>query len=624
MLPGLTSDDAAARLRAGLSEVVMSVAERETRVDWLRRHAPDAVQRIVADADQARAHVFDLLGSGPVSLGASIDWHADFQSGTRWDPTRFHRRIRPAAFPGGPDIKIPWELSRGQHLVRLGQAWAVTRQRVHAAELVAQIDAWIAANPWRLGVNWACAMDVAIRAVNWIWAIGLAADAKAVDDAFLARVAASLWQHGRHLADNLEGVVGRATNSNHYLSDLVGLAHIGAACRHLEEASSWRDAAVRDLWCELATQVLPDGLDHEGSIPYHRLVCELFLATLRLSQRAALPVPAWISTRIAAMLQATRAYTRPDGSVPIVGDQDNGRLLRLGTHRDPAREWVDHRHLLGTGGALLGRPELVTAATGELEEACWLGPLEGPGWHDAPAPSTAPATASHTFPDAGIHVLRSPTAHLVVTGGGSGTGGLGNHSHEDLLGFDLASTRGPLIVDPGTGVYTRDYAVRHRLRSAAAHNTVIIDGHGQAGCDPRQPFSLPGKVAAKVLRWEPDAEQPTLALERGQDRLVHARSFRLSRLEGCLEIEDSFDGAGDHELELRLHLLGGVVLADDRASARCSDPEISIAWSYGCVVRVDTYRYSPSYGLLLERPVLVLRRRTAFPCRGMTTTIRWT
>ncbi len=623
LVPGLTSDAAGACLRAGLGEVVMSLEEREARVAWLRRHCPGAVDRLVADADRACAHVVDLLGSGPVALGPAIDWHCDFQSGTRWDPSRFHRRIRPAPFPGGADIKIPWELSRGQHLLRLGQAFAVTRQQAYAAELVAQIDGWIDANPWRLGVNWACAMDVAFRAVNWLWAIGLAVDAEAVDGAFLGRVARSLWQHGRHILDNLEGAPGRATNSNHYLADLVGLAHLGVACRHLTEASSWRDSAVRDCWRELETQVLSDGFDHEGSIPYHRLVCELFLAALRLSQRAAVPAPARVGARLADMLEATRSYTRPDGTAPVVGDQDNGRLLRLATHRDPAREWVDHRHLLAVGGALLGRPELVGAAGEELEDACWLGPLDV---LDAARSSAMPAPESNSrsFPDAGIHVLRSSAAHVVVTGGGSGTGGLGNHSHEDLLGFDLASAGHPLIVDPGTGVYTRDYRIRHSLRSTAAHNTVMIDGRGQAVAEPGQPFSLPGKVAARVLRWEPDAEWPTLVLERRQDRLVHSRSFRLSRVEGCLEIEDAFEGAGDHDLELRLHLLGEVQLADDRSRALCSNPEVSIAWSYDCVVRVDTYAYSPSYGILLERPVLVLCKRTSFPCHGMTTTIRWT
>lgn len=89
-------------------------------VSGLERHCPDAMALSVNAADRVCAHVFDLLGSGPVALGQTIDWHADFKSGHRYDPRAYHTDLSPASYPGGHDIKVPWELSRCQHLVWLG------------------------------------------------------------------------------------------------------------------------------------------------------------------------------------------------------------------------------------------------------------------------------------------------------------------------------------------------------------------------------------------------------------------------------------------------------------------------------------------------------------------------
>ncbi|MDI7275928.1 MAG: hypothetical protein QME94_08105, partial [Anaerolineae bacterium] len=126
---GAQVDEQSVALRHGLEEggvLSLDVAERERVIAALRLLAPHAAAQIVAEADRICRHTFDLLGSGPVALGARIDWHRDFASGHRWPERSYYRRIRPAPYPGGYDIKVPWELSRGHHLVRLGQAYWLT------------------------------------------------------------------------------------------------------------------------------------------------------------------------------------------------------------------------------------------------------------------------------------------------------------------------------------------------------------------------------------------------------------------------------------------------------------------------------------------------------------------
>ena len=76
-------------------------------VEALNRTAPQAASLIIAEADRICNHVFDLLGSGPTPLGEKIDWHTDFKTGHRWNPQTYYKRIRPAPYPGGYDIKVP-------------------------------------------------------------------------------------------------------------------------------------------------------------------------------------------------------------------------------------------------------------------------------------------------------------------------------------------------------------------------------------------------------------------------------------------------------------------------------------------------------------------------------------
>ena len=56
----------------------------------------------------------------PDRARAEIDWHADFKTGRRW-PLR-HASLLPVAYGDGSDIKVPWELSRFQHLPLLAAA----------------------------------------------------------------------------------------------------------------------------------------------------------------------------------------------------------------------------------------------------------------------------------------------------------------------------------------------------------------------------------------------------------------------------------------------------------------------------------------------------------------------
>jgi len=141
-----------------------------------------------------------------------IDWQLDFKSGYRWQETKPALQCSPAPLPG-VDIKVPWELSRMQHLPQLACAYGLASHNAEGAqspesysnEFRNQILDFIATNPPRFGVNWHCPMDIGIRVSNWLVAYDLfKAQGVSFDPEFEQVFKNSVYDHGLHIIQNLE------------------------------------------------------------------------------------------------------------------------------------------------------------------------------------------------------------------------------------------------------------------------------------------------------------------------------------------------------------------------------------------------------------------------------------
>lgn len=82
-------------------------------------------EQIIRQANKLCNHIFNLLGSGDVNLGKVIKWNEDFKSGFIWE-NKFYKNIKRVNLNNNTDVKVPWELSRFQHIPTLGQAYLLT------------------------------------------------------------------------------------------------------------------------------------------------------------------------------------------------------------------------------------------------------------------------------------------------------------------------------------------------------------------------------------------------------------------------------------------------------------------------------------------------------------------
>ena len=390
-------------------------------LEALRIAAPRAVDATLSAAEEFLRHRFDLLGSGPyVPVDPDRPARAGYQP-IDWalDPVRDLRF--PRGFPqkewrlyemrpGNADIKYPWELARCQHWVVLAQAWRLSRDVRFAREIADELDDFMEANPVGFGVNWTCTMDVAIRAANWCLALALALDCPVLDASFWRRAFTALYDHADFIFANLENTY--EVTSNHFLSNVVGL-HVLAA-----EFSDFGAGAGWDRWCrealetEINVQVHDEGTDFESSVPYHRLVTELFMASARLARLQGRPLSAAFEAKLGRMVDFLLAVARPDGLTPVIGDADDGRF-HIFSHLggwDPR----DARHLLAPAALILDRRDLLAYA-GPLAawEATWWG-FDPAQVVSAGAP---PPDNMALFPASGVAVARRGGCYLAVTNG---------------------------------------------------------------------------------------------------------------------------------------------------------------------------------------------------------------
>jgi len=584
----------------------------------LDRLAPGEADRLVALADRAMRHEVDLLGSGPVQLGREIDWHRDFKSGLRFEP-RFCKDIAYNDLDKPNDVKVPWELSRMQWLLPAGQAYRLDRDERYAEGTRAILESWLDSNPYACSVNWACTMDVALRGITWIWLFFAFADSEAWrDPAFRGRLLTALYLHGDFVSRHLEKA---DINGNHYTADAAGLVFIGEFFGETGKGAAWGEQGWQILSSEITRQVFLDGVDFEASVPYHRLVQELFLYPALYRQRLGKAVAEPYRDRLRAMARFTEAYSRVDGSVPLWGDADDARTMPF---RHDAIN--DHRYLVGVAGLALGDVDLLGGFSGPRQEIAWLLGMEMAERLGEVRSATPVSTA---FPDGGFYVLRDARNHVFVDCGPLGLAGRGGHGHNDLLAFEAMLDGVHLVSDSGAYLYTADYRQRNAFRSTAYHNTPQIDDEEiYRFVRPDYLWVLHNDARADAGAFEAGTEVSSFEgshtgyLKLADPVTVH-RAFTLDHGRNALSIGHRFEGKAPHRVAVPFQFAPGVaaeILAPNQVLLTAGAKRFALSWSEeGWVPHLEQGRVSPSYGVAVPATRLVLAREGILA--GLTVTI---
>jgi hypothetical protein len=222
-------------------------------------------------------------------------------------------------------------------------------------------------------------------------------------------------------------------------------------------------------------------------------------------------VPSALAERAAALATWLAMLTRPDGRLPLLGDNDGGR----GVDWAESVPSEDARGVILALAVLTGRAEPVAALGSTLDADRPVG-AELVWWYAGPdglarlrgmlaGRAEAPQGVGR-FPVGGYAVLRggSDTApdHLVVRCGpfGHGLPKPSAHSHADWMAPTLTLGGHELLVDPGNFGYTTVGEARDAFRVEEAHNTLSFEG---------SPMAVPGDP----FRWNDIPPDGSLAVD---------------------------------------------------------------------------------------------------------------
>lgn len=423
------------------------------------------------------------------------------------------------------DIKYVWELNRLQFLQPLAAYALLADDIASLAAIEAAVASWHAANlPFR-GLGWNSGIELALRGISLLIVISLVGD----------RLSPACRQQVGSILDATAVWLRRypsrfSSANNHLIAELAGEFLIGLAMPDLPGAADMAARARSGLADEATRQILVDGVPAEQSPTYGAFSAEFLLLCSVVARDAGQPFAASVGQRLAAFAGFIGWIGLADGTVPAIGDDDEGRVLTLG-EIEPTYPGSVANAIAGYAGQ--GAP---TAARDDFR-----GLVLGLPEERLPLPQ-----GQQVFAEGGYSVVNEQIGghevNLVFDHGLLGYLSIAAHGHADALAITLAVDGKPVLVDPGTYLYHSGGAWRDWFRGTAAHNTLMLPSADQSTISGA--FNWSHKAASRLEQHGDGAQWRLTASHDGYRKrfgVVHRR--RLARTESGFTVTDSLQGA---------------------------------------------------------------------------------
>jgi hypothetical protein len=519
--------------------------------------------RLIGHAEQIAQHRLSFFDLVDHNLGDPIDWNRDHGSG-RKAPLRFAPLIdyRDCRVTG--DAKVVWEPNRHHHLVVLGRAYRVTGEVRYASAVVEQLASWLEQCPFGRGMNWRSPLELAIRLINWVWAIDLIRESGLVAGTFGSRLRHAAYLHLWEITRNYS--CGSSAN-NHKIGEAAGVFIASSYFRGLDAGGRWRQESRQILEEEIVAQTYPDGGSREQAVAYHFFVLHLLLLPALVARKIGAEFPEAYWSRLELMLEFLGTLSEGGSAPPMIGDSDDGYVLDLGDSRELSA-------LFCLGAGLFRRADFKTWAGHYAEAARWL--LGHSSSAEFEAVASAPRDElllSHALPDSGYYLLQCGHKHrddrisVVFDCGELGFSSIAAHGHADALSFSLRAFGSDVFVDPGTYDYFSFSPWRAYFRSTRAHNALVVDGLDQSVM--LGPFLWGARARARCIGSKLRIQGGKVIGEhdgytRLNDPVVHRRTLELDEHARVVTIQDDIVARGAHEVAVYFHLAENAVVSADR------------------------------------------------------------
>lgn len=411
------------------------------------------------------------------------------------------------------DARTNWEKNRHFDWVLLAKAYYVTKDEIVLQELLNKIEVWTDKNPFLYGICWTSAMEFAIRAINWMYALAFVQ--KAGGDISALRIGTI------NMVDYLTKHYSRYSSANNHLLVEAAAIGIGGYAFHHQE---WKDLALKILTEELNKQNYADGVNKELSLHYQTFGMEAYLLLAHVSGE----------TRWNEMLKKEAEFVAHSSwrekVVCEFGDDDEGKILDLQGGEWHQWEWVLQLASLVTGTRYSSFEHVCENIYWFFDEEAIATIKRQPMYN---------ASLSRSFQDGGNSFLRDKENRVLIgiDHAELGFGTIAAHGHADALSFQILVDGIPVITDPGTYIYHCDLEHRNAFRKTINHSTVCIEGRDQS--EMLGAFLWGRKAKCTLEKFVSDEDEDILvARHDGYKPVIHQRKFEWNKKHLILKIRD--------------------------------------------------------------------------------------
>ena len=464
-------------------------------------NAPPVLSEVLQrDVENILAGRWKAFGHLDLKVDDPPKWHCDYFVGRDFATMESAFKLDHRALPGGADVKLIWELSRWYQLVRLAMAAYVLGDSRAANKCVDWLEHWVKHNPPYRGWNWTSALEAGLRLIQFTWIDALLGapssssartedtNAPSASSALQSRLDAlrrvilppHVWFAWRHQS------FGSSAN-NHLLGELAGCIVATVRWPALARCGAPLDELHRRWSHEVLAQFALDGGNQEQALNYQLFSWELcwqaFIALLEVGK--------FDQTGTAGIRLSSAALffreVQPRTDTWDYGDSDNAFVVPLFASAERAvSEWLQWFEAPVQSQAIF----------------YWLGeaPTRYPTIRYSSPLDTRAFGAWWVYPDSRIGVCKSGFWWMRWDLSPLGYRATAAHGHLDALHLSIWFKGVALIVDPGTGAYYGDTALRSWLASRAAHNAPCPTGPEQ----PRRlgPFLWAGQHQPPLVSHE--------------------------------------------------------------------------------------------------------------------------
>lgn len=391
------------------------------------------------------------------------DWHTNPVTAYTY-PEQIHWTAVKDFSEEAGDIKFVWEKSRFTFLYDL------IRYDHHFREdqsdfTLSCIENWIDRNPVNCGPNWKCSQEIAIRVLNWTFALHYYRLSPALDQLLLDKILCSIYDQIRHVAANIRFSLVTVRN-NHVLTEALGLFVTGLLFPFFPESHHWKTKGKDIFEREIIAQIATDGTYLQFSMNYHRVVVQLLSWALKLGELHDEHLSQAVYERArASLLFLSICQDHKSGWLPNYGNNDGALFFPLSECH-----FRDFRPQLATLSAVLGKTPDHELAW--LEDAEWLMGKELSGIGET---LKAVDDGTFAFPTGGYYLIRDNRTLTFLRSGSY----YSRPFQADHLHLDIWVDGRNILRDAGTWLYNADRECTRHFWGTAAHNTVTLGDEEQ-------------------------------------------------------------------------------------------------------------------------------------------------